>query len=155
MFNQRLTDKFSFSEAIDCYNKALEIDPTDTLLFINKGISLNYLCNTNEAISSFNRALELNPYESTALTHKGIAISKFGAHSEALDYIDKALQINPYDYAALVWKGNYLEMQKDDLYAAIRYYGEALKINPQDHIIKAKIRIIGRKILEREFQESY
>ena len=39
MFNQRLTDKFSFSEAIDCHNKALEIDPTDTLLFINKGIS--------------------------------------------------------------------------------------------------------------------
>jgi tetratricopeptide (TPR) repeat protein len=53
-----------YSKAIECYNKAIEIDPNYSIAFNNKGKSLESLGKYSESIECFNRAIEINPNNS-------------------------------------------------------------------------------------------
>jgi tetratricopeptide (TPR) repeat protein len=48
-------------EGIECYDKALEIDPKDSDAWNNKGTALGKLGRYNEAIECFDKALEIDP----------------------------------------------------------------------------------------------
>lgn len=47
-----------YQEAIECYLKAIESDPTYSDAFINKGIVLNKLKRHLEAIECYSKAVE-------------------------------------------------------------------------------------------------
>ena len=49
-----------YNEAIECFDKAIILNPNDAELFHNKGIVLNDLNKYNAAIECFNKAFELN-----------------------------------------------------------------------------------------------
>jgi protein O-GlcNAc transferase len=46
-------------EAIDCYNKAIEINPLDAAALTNKGIELDELGNYEEAIIQYDKAIDV------------------------------------------------------------------------------------------------
>jgi tetratricopeptide (TPR) repeat protein len=54
-------------EAIECYDKALEINPQNADAYYKKGLSLYYLGNNDEAIECYDKALEINPPIRTCL----------------------------------------------------------------------------------------
>jgi tetratricopeptide (TPR) repeat protein len=48
-------------EALECSNKALELDPNNAWALINKAAALNGLKRYDEALECSNKALELDP----------------------------------------------------------------------------------------------
>jgi tetratricopeptide (TPR) repeat protein len=119
-----------FPEAIECYDKSLEINPRYDLAWNNKGLALADLGNLPEAIGCYDRALEINPRYGNALKNKGNALKNLGKLLEAIGCCDKVLEINPRDDGAWDNKGNALrELEKFP--EAIVCYDKSLEINPR------------------------
>ena len=78
-----LNDQGKYLEAIECFNKALEIDPEYAEAWNNKGISLRKLGRYEEAIECYDKALEINPRLAESWHNKGIALNELGRYHEA------------------------------------------------------------------------
>ena len=57
-------------EALECYEKALELDPLNPAMLTNKGVCLNNLKRNSEAIDCLNKALDLEPQDVDAFLIK-------------------------------------------------------------------------------------
>jgi tetratricopeptide (TPR) repeat protein len=79
-----------YSEAIECYDKALEINPNLAGVWREKGVALHKLGRYSEAIKCFDRALKLYPDLADAWKGKGLALEKLGKYSEAEQCFDMA-----------------------------------------------------------------
>jgi tetratricopeptide (TPR) repeat protein len=62
-----------YNEAIQCYDKALEINPRDAKAWNNKGLAYADMNKYNEAIQCYDKALEINPRDAEAWYNKGLA----------------------------------------------------------------------------------
>jgi tetratricopeptide (TPR) repeat protein len=56
-----LYNQGKYDEAIQAYNKAIEIDPLDEVAWSNKGNALDDLGKHDEAIEAYDKAIEINP----------------------------------------------------------------------------------------------
>ena len=120
-----------YTDAITYYDKALELNSTDTIVLYNKALALENLGRVNEAITYYDKVLAINPNDTYSLNNKGLALDGLGKHDEAITYYDKILAINPYDADALYNKGFALEElgKKSD---AASYYTKVLGVDPSD-----------------------
>jgi len=82
-------------EAIDCYDRALEIAPRDILVWGAKGIALNRLGYIEEALKCHERMLEINPRDLVSWGAKAIALQKLKRFEEALLCSNRGLEIDP------------------------------------------------------------
>ena len=64
-----------YDEAIQYFDKALQIDPNDTVALNNKGDALYQLGKYDEAIQNYDKALQIDPNDTVALNNKGNALS--------------------------------------------------------------------------------
>jgi tetratricopeptide (TPR) repeat protein len=94
----------NYTEAIPFFDKALAINPNNSLTLNNKGAALYGLGIYNESIAYFDKALSVNPGYTTALYNKGAALSKLGIYNESIAYFDKVLAIKPTNALALAGK---------------------------------------------------
>src|SRR3972149_3582874 len=92
-------------EAIDCYDRAIKIDPMSIEAWSNKGVALLMLGKYKEVITCCDKAIEIDPRGATAWGIKGAALSKLDKHQEAMACYDRVLEINPKDERAWCDKG--------------------------------------------------
>jgi tetratricopeptide (TPR) repeat protein len=121
--------KDEFKQAIECYDKALEIDPKNADAWNNKGGALGSLGKHEEAIEYYDKALKIDPKNAMAWTNKGWSLSNLGRYEEAIEYLDKALEIDPgYAFA---WSNKGADLGALGRYEeAIEYLDKALEIDP-------------------------
>jgi tetratricopeptide (TPR) repeat protein/tRNA A-37 threonylcarbamoyl transferase component Bud32 len=118
-----------FNEALQCYDKALEIDKTLPVLWNNKGLALNHIGKYQDAIPFFEKALKINSEFGFAWNNKGISLEHLGHYDEAICCYDKAIEINPLHIEAFYNKGNAFRAM-GHLEDAINCYDKALQIDP-------------------------
>jgi tetratricopeptide (TPR) repeat protein len=92
--------------ALECYEKALKINPNDPKSWCGKGVALDMLGNPQGALECFDKALEINPNYFPAWSGKGVALGTLGKYQEAITCYDKALGIDP------TWEGAKILRQK-------------------------------------------
>ena len=92
-------------QAIDCYNKALEIDSTGSAAWASKGVPLFHLARYDEAVTCFNKALDIDPLSATAWINKAGALHRLGRYREAITCCNKAIAIDPLETFAWTNKG--------------------------------------------------
>ena len=97
--------KTEYNEAIECYDKALELDASNHEAWFDKGCALGEQKKHNEAIECYDKALRIKPYYAYALYNKGNVLNAWGMHNEAIECYDKALRIKPDFALALNYKG--------------------------------------------------
>ena len=118
-------------EAIDCYDKALDLDPGLAQAWNNKGLALRELGKSEEAITCYNKALEINPGYADAWNNKGDALVDLQRIEEAITSYEDALQINPRYGNAWYNKGIALaNIEKPQ--EAVACFDKVLEINPKD-----------------------
>ena len=78
-----------YEEALEAFNKALEINPEDESDLLWKGFVLLSLNKHEETVEAFSKALEINPKNDYALSRKGIALANLGRYEEALEALNK------------------------------------------------------------------
>jgi len=91
-------------KAIECFKKALEMNPNSGAAFTGIGVSMFFLNRLDESLSNINRSLELQPNAPEPLTQKGSIFSKMNRHDRALEYFNKALENSPGYFNAIINK---------------------------------------------------
>lgn len=89
--------------------------------------------------------LQINPTNSEYHRIMGQILSDEGDQEEAINFLIDALRWDPKNGYALLMMGNIFARYKDDIDTAMKYYNQALKLNPQDHIA---INNIGANLLQ-------
>ena len=113
----------NFTQAINYYDRALNIDPNHTNALTDNGEALGNLGIAQESIVYFDKVLKIDPDNVPALNDKGISLADLGKYGEAIVYFDKSLKINGSNIHAMSNKTRVF-------YALGRY--EVSKIEPND-----------------------
>lgn len=69
-----LQDQGNYKEAIECYDKALKLDPNDTIVLNNKAFALEHMGNYDEAMECYNKAMSIDPEDELIEHNKEIFI---------------------------------------------------------------------------------
>jgi tetratricopeptide (TPR) repeat protein len=123
-----------YDKAIECYNRAIGVNPDLIDAWYKKGNALYNKENYDEAIKCYDRVSLINPNHFDSWYKKGLAYKKENKHNEAIKCYDKALQIraNRATVNSNLWyeKGlslSYLKRYEE----AIKCYDKAIEINPK------------------------
>jgi len=146
---RKLCVEEKYSEAIQYYDKALEIDPRDYNALVYKGYALELLGKHREAQDCFNKAFSISPIEAYFLYRKlgdsyekGKELSGLGKHEEASKFFDTIFLMSPLEAYSNYRKamgfyndamnsfniGNY----KD----ALNSLNKALEIDPENSLLQ-------------------
>lgn len=118
-----------FEEAIDAYDRAIEIDPKYVTAWKNKGNVLYSLGRYNESLEALDKAIEIVPEYGLAWYSKGLALGELGRYDEAIQAYSKALETFPENAGIWYNKGNAFYGQGEyDM--AIECYDYAIKLDP-------------------------
>jgi tetratricopeptide (TPR) repeat protein len=82
-------------EAINCFDRALQLDPLYAPAWNNKGNYLHDLGRDDDAVRCYERALELDPHNAGAWNNKGASLRSLSRNDEAIRCYDKALELDP------------------------------------------------------------
>ena len=137
-----------YEEALEYYNKALELDVMNHDAYISKGVALANLENFEEAQKQFENALKINRTSGLAYFHLGnIALLK---EEMALGFenYNKAIS-NGFDDAQIYYNIGLLHEENGEADLALRNYSKAISKNA----LRPEIRL--RKVQLQIFLEQY
>jgi tetratricopeptide (TPR) repeat protein len=121
-----------FEKAAASYDKALELEPNNTVLWNNKGKALANLGSIEDAISCFDKSIAINSSNPESLNLKAIALSQgLNKYSEAIAIFDQILLANPSYFDAWIGKGMALA-NEGSLSGSLECFEKATQIRPQD-----------------------
>ena len=83
------------SKAMECFDKAIDLDPLNYLAWSNKGLILKKLNRKEDAIACYDKAIEINPTFPNAWFNKGVLLGTIGKIDEAITCLDEVLKIKP------------------------------------------------------------
>jgi tetratricopeptide (TPR) repeat protein len=86
-----------YTEILDAYEQALQLDPTDAYTYTLKGDTLYDLEYYEEALTAYEQALQLDPENPYTYIFKGHALDDLERYEEALAAYEQALQRIPDD----------------------------------------------------------
>lgn len=139
-------------EAINSYQKAIEINPILDGVYNNLGVAYTKKNETDEAINCYKKAIELNPNNAEPYCNLGVAITKNNQIDAAIENYLIALNINP-NYATACFNLGLSYSKKRDINNAILYYEKALSINP--NYIEAYFNLGIAYLLNKEFKKGW
>jgi tetratricopeptide (TPR) repeat protein len=131
MFSQgnAFYDRGKYAQALERYNKAIELNPSSEAAYANKGSALRMLRRYPEALMALDKAIALNPDDVWAYDERGSVYSNEGKYDQAIVAYDEALERDPkYKFAyakafALRKLGRYKE--------ALDALNRAINVDPQ------------------------
>ena len=111
-------------EAIESYQKAVQLNPNFPEAYNNLGLALHRKNMLDEAIESYQKAVQLNPKYSDAYNNLADALSIKGQIKAAVSYYEKALLFNPDCPDIYVNLGN-VYLKTGHIEKSIRYFKKA------------------------------
>jgi tetratricopeptide (TPR) repeat protein len=121
----------NFDPSIDCFNKALSLNPVEANYYVNRGLSYSSMGNTDLAISDFKAALSLAPEH--AIAQFNLAQEMVVSDNLALDAYDNIIAKNPEFSSAYVNRA-LAKINKGDISGAIRDYSIAVEREPNNPV---------------------
>ena len=96
------------TEAIPHYNKAIEMDPTKSEFYANRGAAHGSLNQLNMALADLSKAIELDNDHSNSYLNRSLVYSSSGQNEAALSDIQNYLRLKPNDASMWYEKGTTL-----------------------------------------------
>jgi tetratricopeptide (TPR) repeat protein len=84
-----------YNEAIEAFNKAIELNPKDAVAYNNRGAAYGQTGNYKQQIEDSSKALQLNPKDAVAFNNRGVAYGELGNHEQEIEDCSKAIELNP------------------------------------------------------------
>lgn len=131
------------AEAIECFIKALELNPKDIEGWLGKGIALAHLDQHRQAIECFEYVIRLSPDHGEAWFHRAVSLAKLGKHDQAILCYDKALRQMSRDPWVWYRKGVSLE-ETGNHREAVDCYDKALTMEEIREIRERRDRLLHR-----------
>ena len=114
-----------YHQALELYDKILEISPTNVKISLMKGIALDNLERHKASILEFYKVKQHDPKNITALIGLGVGFGNYGEYKQALTYFEQAYELEPenhivknyYEFATKnVKKYPYNEVEKPEIF---------------------------------------
>jgi tetratricopeptide (TPR) repeat protein/glycosyltransferase involved in cell wall biosynthesis len=116
-------------EAIECYQKVIELDPDNSKAYNNLGLVYYAQKQLSEALECYQKALQLNPDYVKAYNNLGIIYYEQGQFQQAKECYKKAIELEPNNVKAYNNLGNiYKELERFS--EAVECYRKALSLEP-------------------------
>ncbi len=138
-----------FAEAIDNYQRAIQIKPDFALGYINLGTLLQKEGRIDDAIAQFNKALELKPDSIEAYAKLGNLLIGREKYDDAIAQYQKVIQIQPNAVEAHFNFGTAL-LQQGKIYQAIAAFQKVLELQPNNAEAYSNMGVA----LYRQFKQS-
>jgi tetratricopeptide (TPR) repeat protein len=115
-------------EAIEKYNKCIELNPNYANAYFNRGFAKKILKDYYGALADYNKAIEINPYDGDAYSNRGSIKILLQDNYGAIAEYNKAIEINPNE---IKYSGRgAAKANLKDYNGAISDYNKAIDINP-------------------------
>ncbi|UCC22946.1 MAG: tetratricopeptide repeat protein [Planctomycetota bacterium] len=137
-FGNVLKDSGKFDDAVEHFNKSLELKPNSPEVHNNLGTLLDKLGRFDEAVEHYKRALELRPNFSQAHYNLATLLAKQGRTDEAVAEFRRALGGRP-DNIDILSNMAFALAQQGKLSEATEYYKKALAIEPDNVVIHGRL----------------
>ena len=124
-------------EALELFNRAIQINPNDADVFNNQGNVLKELNRFEEALNSYQQALVIRPLYAEASYQKGDVLRRLKRLKESLVSYDEALAAQPDHINAMVGKADILKAIGEH-HAAIEIYRNAINLSPESTVTRFK-----------------
>jgi len=125
----RLADQV---KAIGFYEKAMELDPSNSTSYQNRGTSYKMLGQLDKAAADFTMAIAIDPKWGVPYYGRGTVHSMKGQYDQALAAFDKAIALNNHRKELALWGLAEILTKRGQHRQAIVEYTKALAIKPQD-----------------------
>ena len=120
--------KGHYDDAVEDYNKAIQLNPEHANTYYNRGIAKARSNDYVAAMEDFSEAIKLNPEHANAYNNRGNAKANLDDYATAIADFDEAIKLNPKDATAYNNRGN-AKVRLGDYNAAIADYDQAIKLN--------------------------
>ncbi|HBE19530.1 MAG TPA: protein kinase [Cyanobacteria bacterium UBA11149] len=120
-----------YQDALDAYNRALELKPEYTEALAGQGDALLQLNRSQEAIEAYEKAIQLQPDYATAWKGRGIALDKLQKYEEAINALDEVLKLTPEDWETWTNRGE-IQIKLQRFSGAIASFDKVLAIKPDN-----------------------
>jgi tetratricopeptide (TPR) repeat protein len=124
-----LTGQGKLAEAMQHYERALELKPNDAEAYYNLGSALAAQGKLPEATKNYERALELKPDYAEVYNNLGVVLARQGELPRAIQDYERATQLKP-DYAEAYYNLGLSHSEQGKLPEAIGDYEQAIKLKP-------------------------
>lgn len=118
-----------FQDALEAYNRAVELKPEYAEAWNGQGNALLELKRYEDALNAYDKAIQLNPIYLEAWTSRGKALDHLQRYEEAINSFDAALKIQPNYLDAWTNRGN-VQMKLQQYSDAIASFDKAVKLQP-------------------------
>lgn len=132
-------------EAIKYYERLLQDESENPVVWYNKGNEHGKLEDHKKAIECYDKAIKIDSKNEHAWFNKGNSHRELGENEEALKCFDKALEINPKKEEAWINKGTILGRLKKHK-KALDCFNMALKINPKNRLAIQNKKVLLNKL---------
>lgn len=106
-----LMSQGKYREAVDAYNRAVEIDPKDRWTWMMMAFATDQIGWYNRSLEAYNAVLALDADSSSAMYGKADALYELRRFNESLQAFDAALMANPERSSSWKGKGDALKAQ--------------------------------------------
>lgn len=141
-----LYDLENYTEALEAFNHAIEIDPNDDGFWYRKGLTLYKLEMYDEALVALKQGLEIDPSNSNIWQIIGLTLNYLNRYDEAIDAFDNAIDNAGGDDTIIAngWNGKGIALydlgRNED---ALIAFDITLKIDPErENVISLRDSII-------------
>lgn len=83
--------KGQYEDALETYDKILELDPREARAHHAKGDIYDLMGKFEEAIASYSSALEYDPFNAETWYNKGVTLQKMGRHEESAECMQQGV----------------------------------------------------------------
>lgn len=121
--------KGKYAEAIDDYNRAIQLCSKHADVYLNRGAANYKKGNHKEAIADFNKAIRLNPTDTYAYNNLAVMYETTGDYVKAIITHTTAIEIEEKSAkgADACIRQATIDDKKGNYYSAITYYSSAIK----------------------------
>jgi len=139
--------KGRLDEALDCYNRALSLDPKNEMVYNNRGLAYNRKGDFDEAFLDYCMAIGLDHDNSQAHSNRAGVYLKKGMVDKALQDMDRAVELDPGSASNYSNRGD-VRSRKGMRKEALEDFNRAIELDP-----KGPFHYIRRGILYYSFSQ--
>jgi tetratricopeptide (TPR) repeat protein len=88
------------AEAIKYYDRVLELEPSNSDAWNNRGSCCKKLGKVQDALQCYENALHAEPHNASAWSNKGNALSALGKYTEAIVSLNRAIEVDAQNESA-------------------------------------------------------